>query len=346
MTYAISPTIKDTYAAGVDDKAYEESGDGFFGRTSLAALGLTDAEIDAVLKSPLANKIGISISLENYMTYVMESGDTPNETVVNSKPKQQIISPYDPTQVNTANQLNALSGGMNKLVSNDEPIIDDNNLSPGWSGFDQDSPVKWRQSNMKPSDKHFDTEFKPEKVQIRDDGSMLMTLDPNPGGEFNFTGAEISSSEPVLYGRFDMRMRPSSEPGVVSSMFTYTGPHEGNAHDEIDIEFLGKHPNKIQVGMFRNGKQEATLIDLGFNASESFNDYAFEWAPDGIKWYVNDELVHEFKASDGYDIPKSPQRLFSNLWACDVDSSGWAGLKDRNASASMEISGYSYTPLD
>ena len=40
-------------------------------------------------------------------------------------------------------------------------------------------------------------------------------------------------------------MQPGRGSGLVTALFTYTGPYAGDPHDEIDIEFLGKDLTKI-----------------------------------------------------------------------------------------------------
>lgn len=68
------------------------------------------------------------------------------------------------------------------------------------------------------------------------------------------------------------RMQPISNPGVVSSFFTYTGPSDNNPWDEIDIEFLGKDTTKVQFNYYTNGVGgHEFLYDLGFDASESYH---------------------------------------------------------------------------
>ncbi|MCR8825842.1 family 16 glycosylhydrolase [Pseudosulfitobacter koreensis] len=386
MAYAIAPTQLDTYAAGIDDIAYAQTGDGYFGRMSLLAMGLTEAEADAVLMSSLATEPGISITMENYMAWLLQAGESSGSTTgtlgtdgsgeaseqsddveeTELTDEDMMLSDgtdsydgtdpydgtdtYDGTETSDGTELNDDESDMDTeltdlTTASGEQSVDNVGTNSTMSGFGPDSPVTWRDSNMKPSDGAFDTEFTSDNITVRDDGSMLMELLPNPGGEYNFTGAEISSAEPVLYGRYEMSIRASDQEGVLSTMFTYTGESEGNEHDEIDIEIMGKDPTTAQVGMFRDGQHELTMIDLGFDSSAGFNDYAFEWAPDSITWYVNDVMVHQFNASDGYDIPSTPQRLFANLWANDDSVQGWGGYKDKETATSMEIAGYSYTPL-
>ena len=49
---------------------------------------------------------------------------------------------------------------------------------------------------------------------------------------------------------YEVRMRAAAAtPGVVSAFFTFMRP----PHDELDIEFVGKHPKQVQLNYFVNG---------------------------------------------------------------------------------------------
>src|SRR3546814_5746693 len=68
-------------------------------------------------------------------------------------------------------------------------------------------------------------------------------------------------------------------------------------HDEIDFEFLGKSPRQVQVNYYTAGKGgHETMIDLGFDASEDFHTYAFEWRPDSIRWFRSEEHMSELQS--------------------------------------------------
>lgn len=65
-------------------------------------------------------------------------------------------------------------------------------------------------------------------------------------------GAAIRTHEHWYgYGCVSACMRPSAVSGIISSLFTYTGPYDGVGgiealHNEIDIEFEGNNPRKVQ----------------------------------------------------------------------------------------------------
>ena len=139
-----------------------------------------------------------------------------------------------------------------------------------------------------------------------------------------FDGGEYRSTNFYHYGLYEVRMKPAKNIGTVSSFFTYTGPTDGKPWDEIDIEFLGKDTTKVQFNYYTNGVGgNEFLYDLGFDASQSFNTYAFDWQPGHIKWYVNGRLVHTATRN----IPKNPGKIMMNLWP-GIGVDAWLGRYD------------------
>ena len=106
-------------------------------------------------------------------------------------------------------------------------------------------------------------------------------------------------------------MQPIRNPGVVSSFFTYTGPSDNNPWDEIDIEFLGKDTTKVQFDYYTNGVGGHEYIyDLGFDASEGYHEYGFDWQPDHITWYVDGIAVYTATKN----LPVTPGKIMMNAW--------------------------------
>ena len=173
----------------------------------------------------------------------------------------------------------------------------------------------WSNGNM------FNCTWKKRNVAF-EDGVMKLTIDSLIPDEYN--AAEYRTNDFYGYGLYEVSMKPIKNVGVVSSFFTYTGPSDGNPWDEIDIEFLGKDTTKVQFNYFTDGKgNHEMLYDLGFDATEDFHTYAFEWKEDSITWYVDGVEVH--KATE--NIPTTPGKLMMNVWnGKGVD--GWLGKYD------------------
>lgn len=172
--------------------------------------------------------------------------------------------------------------------------------SDGWSNgscFD----CVWRKSNA-----------------VFENNALNLTIDKDTSGEYEYAGAEYRTSAHYHYGYYETSMQAIKNDGVVSSFFTYTGPSENNPWDEIDIEILGKDTTKVQLNYFTNGVgNHEVMYDLGFDASEGYHTYGFDWQPDHITWYVDGEAIYT-----AYDnIPVTPGRIMMNVWpGTGVDS--------------------------
>lgn len=141
----------------------------------------------------------------------------------------------------------------------------------------------------------------------------------------NVAGAEYQRRGFYHYGRYEVVMRAAPGSGTVSAMFTHTHGQFGDPHDEIDIEFLGKDLTKMHVNFFADGQEYGgRYIPLGFDASKEVHLYAFEWAPDAIRWYVDDRLVHTATAAD-MPLPHAPGRLMVHLWSGTPNQYEWHG---------------------
>lgn len=188
----------------------------------------------------------------------------------------------------------------------------------------------------------FDTDWR--RGQVRADAGLTLMLDPQKAGLNRFAGASIRREDTSHYGRYEVELQAARGAGLVTGFFTYTGPHYGTRHDEIDIEFLGRNTRQMHVAWFVDGALTNHYIDLGFDAADQPRRYAFEWWPDRLAWFVEDRLIFEHHARDGA-IPTVPGRLFANLWAADPSISGWAGTTQDGTSGQVLVKRIGFTPF-
>ena len=143
------------------------------------------------------------------------------------------------------------------------------------------------------------------------DGVLNLTIDKDYSGQYNYSGAEYRTYDFYHYGYYETSMKAIKNDGVVSSFFTYTGPSDNNPWDEIDIEILGKDTTKVQLNYYTNGVgNHEYMYDLGFDASEGFHTYGFDWQPDHITWYVDGKAVY----TANQNIPSTPGKIMMNAW--------------------------------
>ncbi len=177
------------------------------------------------------------------------------------------------------------------------------------------------------------------------DGNVLLTLS-NRGGRLRRIGCgELHTRKRLGYGRYEARMRTAAGSGLNTAFFTYVGPPNGQPeHDEIDFEFLGKTPRSVELNYWSNGRQQpSTDVDLGFDASADFHDYAFEWTPGKIRWFADGKLLHE--SPEGADVPDKPGYLFFSLWSGSHLEDAWLGPFTYTAPVTAEVAWTRFTPF-
>lgn len=158
------------------------------------------------------------------------------------------------------------------------------------------------------------------------DGLLSLTVSK---GDDKYYGAEYRTyGRGYTYGYYGACMKAAKCSGVVSSLFTYTGPSDGTRWDEIDIEFLGKDTTKVQFNYYVDGVGgHEYLYDLGFDASEEFHEYGFLWQRDRITWYVDGEAVYTVQSDN---LPVTDSRIMMNAWN-SIGMDDWTGPLDESS---------------
>jgi endo-1,3-1,4-beta-glycanase ExoK len=159
----------------------------------------------------------------------------------------------------------------------------------------------------------------------------------------NYVCGEIQTNQRFGYGVYEVRLKAAAGSGLNSAFFTYIGPVHKQPHDEIDFEVLGKDPSKVQLNQFVNGKSvgDEKLVDVPGGADKGFNDYAFVWEKDRIRWYINGELVHE--ATDPAKLPSHASKIYLSIWGTDTLKSWMGEFSDPGAPVAAEIDRVAFT---
>lgn len=163
--------------------------------------------------------------------------------------------------------------------------------------------------------------FRPANVVLRTEEGVALTVKEELLGVRDFSAAAVSSRQRFLFGRFEVAMRATRVPGLVTGFFL----HRDSPRQEIDIEIVGNRSDHLLVNVFYNPGEEGTKFDygyrgaptsiaLGFDASDSIHRFAIEWEPCEIRWFVDDRLVHSRSNWDPTPIPHLPMTLHVNTW--------------------------------
>ncbi len=199
----------------------------------------------------------------------------------------------------------------------------------------------WQKSDGWVNGNHQSCEWRGDAAEIRA-GRLTLVLSKRPGKLRPFSCGEIQTQARFGYGRYEARMRSAVGSGLNTAFFTYIGPPMGVPHhDEIDFEFLGKNPRAVEIAHWVSGVKIAShVVDLKFDSSRTYHDYAFDWSPHSIRWYVDGNLVHETLPDE--PIPKNPGKIFFSLWS---GSPEWMGSFTYDKPVRADILWVKYTPM-
>src|SRR4051794_29125530 len=143
-------------------------------------------------------------------------------------------------------------------------------ISDGWANGSYQN-CTWTRNNLRIRDGVLQLRFTPGRNPLRD-----------------YRCSEIRTHAALGYGVYEARMRSASGSGLNSAMFAYSGRPLTPIHDEIDFEILGRNPRMVQLNYFVNGRGEHVQnVAVGSDSSREFNPYAFEWRPEGVRWFIN-----------------------------------------------------------
>jgi endo-1,3-1,4-beta-glycanase ExoK len=186
-------------------------------------------------------------------------------------------------------------------------------ISDGWSNGDY-TDCAWSKRNVRIPDGGLQLELKSQKLLNK-----------------KYSCAEIQSNNVYGFGTYEVRMRSAGGPGIVSAFFNYAGPPTADKpYNEIDLEILGRYDDRVQTNYFIDGKSiDAKLNATAFNPSQTTNDYAFQWLPDALRWYVNGTLVREVVRKSGEPFPTHPGKIIMMLWN-STSLSDWLGPFDKS----------------
>ncbi len=255
-------------------------------------------------------KIILTITLAAWCTALFGCASVPSDTgVTPAEPEPMLI----PSQSPTFTPHDSAADIADRLTMDDEVIAD----------FSQGAPSDFYWSNGYSNGNEFNCTWSKNNASV-ENGVMSMSVSAEANG---YAGAEYRTNNTYSYGFYSVCMKAAGCSGIISSFFTYTYQP---VWDEIDIEFLGKDTSEVQFNYFTNGTGgHEYLFDLGFDASEEFHEYAFDWQSDSITWYVDGVAV--YRATE--NIPSHPMQIMMNVWnPVRADwSDGWSGRLDETA---------------
>lgn len=171
------------------------------------------------------------------------------------------------------------------------------------------------------------TSYRVDNVRFGADGLTLHAVRAKTDIA-DYTSGEFQRSGFYGYGRYEVVMKTSDAPGIISAFFSYAGEDMGDPHDEIDFELLGRSTRQAHLNFFSNGVTSPADVDLWFDTSADDHLYAYEWSPTAIVWYVDGVEVRRVVASADVRIPTTTGRMMASVWAASRKVAEWAGTPE------------------
>ena len=84
------------------------------------------------------------------------------------------------------------------------------------------------------------------------------------------------------------------------------------------------------------------MIDLGFDASEDFHTYAFEWHKNSIIWFVDGKEVFR---RENEDLPVTKGKIMMNAWNGKGVDEWLKPFDDSKLPVTAEYKSIKYTPF-
>jgi len=199
-------------------------------------------------------------------------------------------------------------------------------VSDGWSNGSHQN-CTWSKGLVELSDGVLSLGFEKQKLKDRE-----------------FACGEIQTKQRFGYGTYEARLKTDTGSGLNAAFFTYIGPSDKQPWDEIDFEILTKDTSKVQVNAYIDGKgKNEKLVEVPGGTDKGFNDYAFVWEKDSLRWYVNGQLVNTI--TDPAKLPSHAQKIFFSLWGSDT-MKGWMGaFADPGRKLSLQVERVAFTAL-
>ncbi|CAE8713316.1 unnamed protein product [Polarella glacialis] len=205
--------------------------------------------------------------------------------------------------------------------------------------LDKDPIWTWSDGGLKEGQ----VRFVKEQIKFQD-GKMKIEVQTNHGSQQSCSNAQSEDvpHKPLVagelrtrfnmfrYGRYEVRMKapkvqphnPNVDGNFVSTMFVFRDASFKHWR-EIDVEVTGRAPGAISTNILTadyQAKWKPSMQETDYpisyqhmNVRAEFHDYAFEWLPGVIRWYVDGKVVRE-KRNDRLAVPDKSAKIMMNLW--------------------------------
>ena len=154
---------------------------------------------------------------------------------------------------------------------------------------------------------------------------MKITAEKRKVGDRKYSSGHVRVTPKLeqTYGRWEIRAKLPNSQGMWPAIWLL--PNDGSWPPEIDIiELVGKEPNRVHCSFHWGPLRDGLLPwDLGQTSTDhhdaadyanTWHDFAVDWTPDAIVWYVDGVEAHRFGRTpeERAKIPNVPMYLIIN----------------------------------
>jgi endo-1,3-1,4-beta-glycanase ExoK len=131
--------------------------------------------------------------------------------------------------------------------------------------------------------------------------------------------AELYRTQASFYGRFEARIRFAPGEGVVSSFFLWKdGSSSTTSWNELDFEKINS-TCRLQTNIWTGkGTQSSQINTPTFDICADYHNYAFEWTPDYIAWYIDGAQIRKVTGASVTEYTQNASQgmaIHFNIWA-------------------------------
>jgi beta-glucanase (GH16 family) len=212
--------------------------------------------------------------------------------------------------------------------------------------FDNFDTGRWQKANHDFPENA--AQFTPDNAVV-EGGFLKLRITNTPNNGHAYSAAEVYTNDSFTFGRFEARIRFAPGSGIVSSLFTYRDD-ANHGWNEIDIENLGYITDGVQYNLISSPlgggalTYQPKVVPTGFSPTADFHDYAIEWTPVDIRFYVDEKLAWR----DVQTRINQACRLRMNIWPTNNAKTTFAGPLDPSkipAEAQYDwVAVYAYQP--
>ncbi len=163
-----------------------------------------------------------------------------------------------------------------------------------------------------------------DRVYVQDD--MLVMVFEYDTQYYQETGLFKSSAiqtrrDDFGYGRWEARLKPTDENGVLPTMYTIDWRDGGaQTRQEIDFEFvsvnIGDDYSEVHLAVHgADFSSWSTQVELPFNPAADFHVWGFDITAERIQWFVDDIVLYEYWYDQQPGRIDAPYMLKFNFWS-------------------------------